>query len=422
MPYRYNATLDGMALDIEHVTDRGEKALGVHEYPFSDHVDIDDLGMRANAIRYRCYFLDEAYDDHFSFLEHIRETQVNELIHPIYGIKRGYVKVHSIESDDRIQTAEIEIEFVESSGAYEAASEERVVMACEQHFVDGQEDIAAEVAATLYDDVGAVAGDLVNADLDASQTVLSQMSGLSWKARGIVKNIDSDISSMRNTLSSIENPATSVIATVNYGTGLGGMVASELAQTVERYAESIATTAAAPSRFISALRAGVADFKNSLGYLGNTLTIQGALLGAVKVAEMYDGDEQNRNAVRQAESTKAFAADGTFLRRAPLPAIYTINELENSLSAVREYIQEAINVSRLSRSLQSMARSLLRHVNNIKLERYRIISVTITSPMPMHAVCHKYNLPYAYADRLVSLNPAIKNPSFVEGDILIYAR
>jgi prophage DNA circulation protein len=71
-------------------------------------------------------------------------------------------------------------------------------------------------------------------------------------------------------------------------------------------------------------------------------------------------------------------------------------------------------------SLKRMARSLLEHVNTVKLERDRIITIVLDNTRPLHLVCLKYGLPYNMSDRLLSINQGIRNPSFTSGEIQIY--
>jgi len=50
----------------------------------------------------------------------------------------------------------------------------------------------------------------------------------------------------------------------------------------------------------------------------------------------------------------------------------------------------------------------------------RLVEVEILKPTPLHVVCHRHGLPYNVAERLVLLN-RIRNPSFVQGKVLLYA-
>jgi hypothetical protein len=60
-------------------------------------------------------------------------------------------------------------------------------------------------------------------------------------------------------------------------------------------------------------------------------------------------------------------------------------------------------------------------VNEIKLEREKIFKVHVSAPTPLHVICLARGLPYRYAPRILAINPGITNPSFVRGEVNVYA-
>jgi len=68
-----------------------------------------------------------------------------------------------------------------------------------------------------------------------------------------------------------------------------------------------------------------------------------------------------------------------------------------------------------------MALQLQEHVGTIKLERDRIVSISLDNALPLHLVCLRQGLPYAYAERLLSINE-LPHPSFAQGEVSVYVR
>jgi len=101
--------------------------------------------------------------------------------------------------------------------------------------------------------------------------------------------------------------------------------------------------------------------------------------------------------------------------------VMNIREIEETLFLSREAIQEAVELTRQNQLLKKMAELLLYHVNEIKLERERIMMVNIDNVIPLHLVCLKYGLPYHAAERIMAIN-TIKKPNFTFGRQSIYAR
>ncbi|MDP2166780.1 MAG: hypothetical protein Q8J64_00425, partial [Thermodesulfovibrionales bacterium] len=123
-----------------------------------------------------------------------------------------------------------------------------------------------------------------------------------------------------------------------------------------------------------------------------------------------------------AEKSTGFDALGNFIGAESSGGILDVTELERSLSEVRSYLQEAVDDSRDMPSLKELALSLLKHVNTVKLEREKIISVDVgANPLPLHLICLKYGLSHDYAERILKINPHVSNPNFVTGEVNIYA-
>ena len=66
------------------------------------------------------------------------------------------------------------------------------------------------------------------------------------------------------------------------------------------------------------------------------------------------------------------------------------NELENSLAYIREMIDISMNLNRdnLAQSHKQIALILEKHVNEIKLQRDKIIQIDVgNDPIPLHLIC-----------------------------------
>jgi hypothetical protein len=88
---------------------------------------------------------------------------------------------------------------------------------------------------------------------------------------------------------------------------------------------------------------------------------------------------------------------------------------------VRARLAAAVEVARDMDDLKKMAAALLTQVNTVRLEREKMVTVTLDNPLPLHLVCLKYGLPYADAERLIKVN-RIARPNAVSGEVSIYVR
>lgn len=416
------AKLDSFVLAIQDIDDGFDKALAIYEYPFADGAALQDMGMSARSIRFRAYWWDETYADHKDFLDQVAKDAVNELQHPSYGLLKGRVKRVSVKHDDRLQTAEADIEFIEQKqGLAPATSEPAVVAATEGAVVAGQPLMESAFIQAMQNFVSAVEGAAAIAEtvLDEAQSAISQIQGIAAKAQEYVAKIDTAVGDLENTLAAIENPVESVLSTVQHAATLPGRVVKAAARAVERIAQSVGP-GEGPARFVAGFTAGVASLRVAVPDLAPTIACAGALHGSMVMAQLLQADEDTRRAALAKEGVRAVDDAGNVLVDEPLTYPATIDELERSLEAMRTAIQEAIDLDRSNTALKATALALLRHVNRTKLERERLVVVNINRPTPLHLICHQYGLPFTAADRIMALNPHIKNPSFVEGELRIY--
>jgi prophage DNA circulation protein len=421
----YRAQLDGYDLDIETLDDAFEKSIVRHEIPNKDGALLEDMGQKARTVNIRVYFWDhgdhQTYADHIDFLNHLKSTALSALIHPQYGSMQGMIERVSVRHDDRNMTAELDITFVENlRDSIDDIAYEDVEAAVEEAVVASQEEQMAAFIVDIQDELGAESVGILEEELDAGQGIYTQFQGYSQRAKKYLKKLDTFVATMEGTLTDIANPANGIIATINYGTNLPGRVIGSLSRCIERYVVLYDSIKNAPSRFLSNLDQAMLGLEATVGF-GKHLRIGFAIQAAQVVAGVYKSDEQSRQTVRKSESTMSFDVRGNYLATATTEPILTINELEESLVVLRTMLQTAIDQDRSIDSLKTMARSLMEHVNTIKLERDKIITVPLDNEMPLHIVCHRYGLDYNYAERIASIN-RIKNPNFTAGEVRIYGR
>lgn len=426
--YLYDASIDGIPLEIETMDDQFEVAIGRHEMPYKDGALLENMGQKARVISLRCYFWDTAghltFNDHIKLINHLRNQQLFELIHPIYGSITGMVERVSCRADDRELTAEVDVTFVEN--LRQEISEiqyEDVETAADQAVVDAQAEQMDEFEKDTRTDLGAEAADINNRELNPDLGILEQFTTISLQARAWVAAVEESVTLFEGVLADVTQPANTLIAAITYGTRLPGRVIGAIARMVDRYVALYATTTNAPSRFLNSLDnacanlLGVSDIPANLR---KHLRVAFATQGAHAAARYFAADESSRQILRRLEKQAAFDTMGCYLNPPQAAPVYTVNELEQALANSRNQIQAAIDDGgRDIASLKAMARILVDHVSGVKLEREKIVTVTLDNPMPLHIVCLRYGLDYHYADRIIAIN-VIAQPNITSGRLQIY--
>ncbi len=463
-------------LDIETIEDNIEKAIIKHEYPYKDGAGLEDMGQKARLVRIRCYFYNERYDLHKLLLEHLETTEKGryELTHPVYGLLKGSVESIITRADDRLQTAEIDLTFVEGkldkTESYKNKGD--VEWEVEDDFIDGQDELQKEIESDLMNTLGSEASSILGTVVDETKSYFEQFNNLSTTARNWVKAADKYVGMLKATLNTIANPANGLIASISYATNLPGSILSAVANTVERYVILAEEATSAPSLFMSSLRSGLDELvEKTETTLGSTSTssatsqasgtssqssgtssqssgattqaaststttqtaslaatfakytqIASAQREAVELAAILKADDEKARAITQAANTPSFSALGNLVvADASIDRVLTVQEIEQMLADVRTDIQTAIDSARSMTTLKSMARTLMDHVIEVKIDRDRLMYIEVDNATPLHLICLKYGIPYNMAEQLLLVN-RLRHPSFVSGKVAIYAR
>ena len=428
----YKAQLDTFALDIETLDDRFEKAIACYDFPYRDGAATEDMGERARTVNVRCYFLGERYTEHRDFVEHIKKQEFFELHHPKYGLLKGRIEAVSVRHDDRELTAEVDLSFVEDLLSREMpASFPDVQAGVEESFSTGQDELIGQIENDVRAALGNEAAGILEKELDPDIGIVEQFSDISLTARRYLQKVEGWNQGLAGWLTEVTNPSTSLLNMVSYPVTLPGLLVSTLAAAVERQALVLAGLRGSPGRFLDSLTRGCQDMKSGIGLLpdqdsesdrfGERVQTATAQRLALEGAFFYSEDEERRQVLRKVEQSQAFDVLGNYLPQEDIEPVMTMPELERSLGLIRTEIQTAVDVSRGVSSLKTMAEQLVCHVNQIKLERDRILKVRLDNPMPLHLVCLGHGLSYRYAPRILAINNIVQ-PSFTQGEVLLYAR
>jgi len=425
----YDAAIDDIPLEIETLDDQFEVSIARHEFPYKDGALLENMGQKARTVNFRCYFWDNGghvtYNNHIKLVNHLKDKTLFTLTHPLYGDLQGMVEQVKVRADDRELTAEVDIAFVENLRRDTAEVEyEDVEVAADQALIDTQDEQMDQFEEDAQDELGAEADEINDQELDSEEGILEQFSSISQKARAWLREVESAVSTFEGVLNDITQPVNSLISTITYGLKLPGRVIGSIAKMVDRFVSLYKTVTTAPSRFMRNLRSAVDNLISKFGFsrsIQKHLRVAVATQGAQAVAQYYATDETQRQKLRTLEKQTTFDTLGRYLNPPVAEPVYTVNELEDSVYITRDMLQEAIDSDggRNITSLKTMARILIDHVSNIKLEREKIITVLLDNPMPLHIVCLRYGLDYHYADRIIAIN-SIPRPNFTSGSLQIY--
>lgn len=427
------AYLDNIPLEMVDIADHFEKAIARYEYPYADGADLEDMGEKAHTLKIRCYFYDNAgqqtYDKHIDLLNALKKKNNFVLLHPSYGALSIKIDSIDVRQDDRLRTAEVDLALVENGlSAIEPVPAIAVDSEVEGSFAAGEEEQETEAGT-----------DLANSGFpwwllySPDQPVVTQVTNVKPQARAYARQIDAALGRLDAFANEVTQPVNSLVATISYSTSIPGRILGTADRCVERVARLYDGIVKFPARFLAAVQFGLAkvqadldsflptDRSGAKNMLLKHLRLAASRRLALETAYAYASDQAARRVQQGQGSAQAFDALGRFTpRTAPDVAPMNVLELEGTLAASRAMLQASVDEARSMQSLKEVALQLLNAVTHAKATAEQVVTITVDGPTPLHLICLQNGLPYTDAERIMALNPGLRNPTFAGGDLLIY--
>ncbi len=387
----YNATLGGIPLQCQTIEDGFEKAISKAEMPYTNGADTDDLGLKARTMTVRCYFYDDNYSNHQLLIDLSKTFDLLEFVHPVYGLIKVRIEKMVIRHDDQIRAAEIEISLIEDGSP--------------QAKIKPWEDIKGKIEQHNEDSVA-----------EQKQSVLSKILALGTKGEAYCETAISKFGAL---MTNVANPANTLASLVDYGTDLPGRFVQAAALAVERYAIAYETLRDAPAAYHAQLAAALGELNAQFDKFGAQVDAASAARLALEAAGFYSADEQLRQNNNTAEKVSGFDINGNRTSVSTPDPLNSI-EIETILALTNTAVQRALEGDRGNIALKLMSTDLYNAAVRLKQSGENVTTVRIDNPTPLHLICLRYGLPYNAAPRVLALNPQIKDPNRVSGEILMY--
>lgn len=410
------ATLAGITLDWQDLTRDCKGAVVRHEYPGHHGADLEFQGWGPMEHRLKIVFLADRQADWKKLQEVLFTGASMVLEHPEKGVLNGYVDSISIKEDDRQDVAEVDISFVEDGvdvpvsfrpSAIDVAEETRAPL------------IAASVA-SIEKSFGLAA--IPSPDL-SDPSWLEKLGDLGNKVNGLVGTMQNQLGRLDSLIVSFTSPVSAVFSAMAWGADLPNQLAKRVAIVLDLMQGNVdgSPTPAMSARSFMANAKALADSFAGTPMEGPTRLLV-ASQGALTSARVMSADEDVLRAMTAYESMPSFDSAGRWLGRDTVPTQLpaTADQIEALVYDARELIQQSRPWSDDPAALDRLALALQEQFRSRLVNFERLVEVEVLKPTPLHVVCHQHGLSYNVAERLVLLN-RIRNPSFVQGKVLLYA-
>lgn len=432
----FSAKLDNWELRILDISDAMNQSIVRQEFVGADGAVLQNMGRTAREIKFRCWFygadptpFSASYLNHFDFLATLADTsRLHALVHPKYGRLEGLVDQITVTHDDTQDYAAVDVNFVQQglqetnrvipdSRSLQTVLTQQALALC-----NGQ--IASVIPASLT--ASGFAGALGKA-VDVGRSFASQITNVDQATKNFLREADTFVAQVDGFFKDVAAPATTLSNAVAYVGDLPSRIVGPVVNCSDRIMGSLSALSNLPVNFINAaiyqmdsLRASVtgehADFFKS------TVTSIWSGTLAARAGALYQADDRADAAARALENSRTFDLKGRRLAATPTPWPMTVQDVEGLAYSVRQYMQGALDYDRDQKQIRDMASSIQSYVSGVKLAKQSLVATTLPGSTPIHVLCMQVGLPYNSADRVRKVNPSIHNPTFMTGEVDVYAR
>jgi prophage DNA circulation protein len=446
--YEDLASIDGIELRILDIKDNFSHALVKHEFIGLDGARIDNMGRHAREIEFKALFYgfnetngngltSATYNEHFNWLTKMLDSGIQHtLIHPKYGSITGRIQTLQAVHDDTLDYVAIDVVFIEDGiitqiGADVQSLDSIITQAQLNNF-----DAALVAFPTYATKFGA--GEINGvANLNPAQSLVSQFHNASAAARNFLNTCDSVIGTCTSFLSQITEPLNTLDTAINFVNDVPSLVLGAINGAVNRITGSLTGLYNSPAQFASNFSAQIEVLVHALTganvdpFRASVYQI-GAGTMAVIGSQQLVADNAVSQQLKNAELSPTFDDAGNYIGTPITTDTMTVNDLELMLYTIRNEVQllidfpftdpDLIATARDNAyNLEIMASSLRSYVDTIKLNRLTVKTIQVNNiPLPLLAT--QLGLGYNAMERILKLNPSIKNPAFVSGSIQVYVQ
>jgi len=409
MSDRFIPQIAGFYLNIVSVSNGFTSSVIKHEYPFSNRNKLENTGQNTRTYTVDCVFMANppitqgwepstaifpTYESFLNFKATLEQTREPvDFIHPVFGEMSGMVEGFSSVDDETKKFASVSFTFVE-----EVTSDESTFVL----YILPAQGVQFRLASAGISDR------------------LAELQRLAASLRAFVATMAAFKGKLDAYLNRIVSAATSIKNTVDYVQGLPGEIVSSINSAIDRLVVSFATASSSPAAFINNITQATRDLADT--FTDATQRTAVIVLGASRVAyeagNVYQEDDKKRDKISKKEKKASFDAAGNYVGGDPIPDAMTAQELEETLFNVKALIYDALLLDRENAPLRDQAKTLQTYINEIKLSRERME----TQELPMqslHTTAIMNGMNYQSAERILKLNPHIKNPTFASGAVKV---
>ncbi|WP_047248197.1 DNA circularization protein [Chromobacterium subtsugae] len=418
-----DASFRGVRFDCLKSQDSAQRDQAMHEYPYKDGADVEDLGRKARKVTLNAMFWGEGYQDRLrEFVAALDAAGPGELVHPVFGsMSQAQVLDYQISHDaDAPDSCTVDINWVEATPG-------------NPFFAQHKPQQQSEAIDAKVDELRGMAGE---AYAKAQELVAT--------AKGALARLGALRQQLVATVKALADMANQAVAQVNDLLAYPQAFVSEVNGLVDQVADwkfdlaldlgplpALKTAASLPAATLAdwnALRRRLDGLPERIRQNTTPLTASAALT-------VWSSDQQRIDALLQLNvATKlASAASGIFGSEAERPTL-TPPALEQIAGDVRGSLQTAIDqwranmpadaAYRVVDSLRELGLQVQQGAAGLIAAKPPLIERAVEAEANLRQLAHLWYGDSGRADELLRLNPQLAYPNHLTPGTVIhgYAR
>jgi prophage DNA circulation protein len=404
------ASFKGIEFEIVSVTDEIERAVAIHEYPYTDGASTEDMGRSGRRIPMCAIFYGDDYEIALQqFIDAIDEAGSGELIHPVFGSIEAQFMRASIQHDALLpDQARVNLDFLEND--IDTRLFDREIPLQQVEAINQAADVALTAAndrfipdLDAYLNLPSIVRDQLSADM---LQVMGNMRGYcdqllaarSWIASG-VSYLNSPQSFVDDLTGGLVSRIQAIFSPIDLRiAGFGG----DASAPAPGYSNSgIGTVWSAPLADIRRPLLAPAltqDGPPPQPFLAAHVAIQQAVAVAGCAAQIYD---------------RALAAAALTPADIETIASDTRAALNETIALVRATYPDVVKSRPITEPLKMLALSVTIAAEKIIRARPALIDRVVDTPGNLQLIAHFWYQDYHRADELLRLNPLVSNPNII---------
>ncbi|MGE9986591.1 DNA circularization protein [Desulfovibrio sp. SGI.169] len=444
-----DASFRGVPFQVESISDKGEKSLAVHEYPYRPGAEVEDLGRKARVIPVKAVFWGLSYKSGVEALVRALERDgKGELVHPVFGSVEVCIRSWEVSHDaERVNYATVSFEAVEAgpdNPFFAGQSARSLAEQARDALLSGLQGAVGGAASGLMATLGEVAGKAAN----FKNAVLAELDGLlavydegRQVARTATAWLDMPLAFVADLSACVASAASTATSGAEALTGFASL--SRLSAALPRLDISTGRTSGDYATGVNAYGAGwiSGPVSDAVGKAEAVLAVrapQGGTTAAPAEAPAA-GSLQTPIARASAQAlllqtqTYCTAAVDTLEAELDEPRL-TPAEIESLTGNARGRVRDCLDAvaaawppgraHALCEGLRDAAQAMQQMGEAALNARPPLVTHLAATPGNFHLLAHRLYGDYTRAAQLARINPQVRNPNFIaQGqELLVYAR